>query len=435
MSELNQLLAIEQDQLATKRENRELDYDRFLAEMGERATGPWLEAMPDGSPQTSVAGQSDKSTNNRAETLVTDLVEALSRRYRWLRGRRPTVAAIIGATCAVVPAGVLLGQALLPQQWFHQNRLAIPLLTAILVLVSGLCGWMYYIYMRRQERLAGEDLRRLYRRVQSYQCELYEDMRRSALLSGLHHQVRRLLDRLQEWQKFLADVAELLEADAESVDQDLFDGAMGRRDVLFANRHVLRPHDYNLRRFEQDISTKRSNESIAGHTANGMAEWHRSLATMQPYLRTALKGVNLLETSPDELRHSVREFALTVVKPYLTGDMVSTGAALEAMPAFESAGIFDRLVHQAAILYQPATPATRSGLFVAAREELRRSIMKEDQASGSVLLHIDDEEWLGLLRLQPGGAIPAFWPAGWDTHTNIPASPSWLPATQDLITS
>ena len=55
------------------------------------------------------------------------------------------------------------------------------------------------------------------------------------------------------------------------------------------------------------------------------------------------------------------------------------------MPAFESAGIFDRLVHQAAILYQPATPASRSGLFVAAREELRRSIIKEDQASGSVL--------------------------------------------------
>jgi hypothetical protein len=433
MSELNQLLALEQDRLATRRENRELDYDRFLAGMGEQATGPWLQAVPNASSQQArVSGQ---ALSNRAKTWVGDLVEALSQRYRWLRTRRPTVAAMIGASCAVVPAGVLLGQALLPQQWFHQNRLAIPLLAVILVLVSGLCGWMYYIYMRRQERRAAEDLRQLYRRVQSYQCELYEDMRRSALLSGLHHQVRRLLDRLQEWQKFLTAVAELLEADADSVDQDLFEGAMGRRDVLFANRHVLRPHDYNLRRFEQDVSTKRSNESLAEHTVNGVAEWHRSLATIQPYLRIALKGVNLLETSPEELRHPIRDFSLSVVKPYLTGDMVSTGAALEAMPAFESAGIFDRLVQQAAILYRPATPATRSGLFVAAREELRRSIVKEDQASGSVLLHIDDEEWLGLLRLQPGGAIPAFWPAGWETHTNIPASPSWLPATQDLLTS
>ena len=434
MSELNQLLALEQDRLATRRENRELDYDHFLADMGERATGPWLEAAPSsGTRQSRAAGQF--TGNNRAETWVGDLVEALGRRYRWLRTRRPTVAAMIGATCAVVPAGVLLGQALLPQHWFYQNRLAIPLLAVLLVLVSSLCGWMYYTYMRREERRAGEDLRQLYRRVQSYQCELYEDMRRSALLSGLHHQVRRLLDRLQEWQKFLAAVAELLEADADSVDQDLFEGAMGRRDVLFANRHVLRPHDYNLRRLEQDVSTKRSNESLAGHSTSGVAEWHRSLATMQPYLRTALKGVNLLETSPDELRYPIRDFALSVVKPYLTGDMVSTAAALEAMPAFESAGIFDRLVNQAAILYQPATPPTRSGLFVAAREELRRSIIKEDQASGSVLLHIEDEEWLGLLRLQPGGAIPAFWPVGWDAHTNIPGSPSWLPATQDLLTS
>jgi hypothetical protein len=159
---------------------------------------------------------------------------------------------------------------------------------------------------------------------------------------------------------------------------------------------------------------------------------------MQPYLRTALQDINLLETSPDELRNPVREFALTVIRPYLGGDMVSIGAALEAMPAPESAGIFDRLVRQAAILYQPQTPALQSNLFVAAREEFRQIIMKEDQAAGSVLLHIDDEEWLGMLRLQPGGAIPAFWPIGGDPHANVPSSPpDWLPpqAKRDALTS
>jgi hypothetical protein len=149
---------------------------------------------------------------------------------------------------------------------------------------------------------------------------------------------------------------------------------------------------------------------------------------MQPYLRTALHNISLLETSPDELRNPVREFALTVIRPYLSGDMVSIGAALEAMPALESAGIFDRLVRQAAILYHPQTPALPSSLFVAAREEFRQTIMKEDQAAGSVLLHIDDDEWLGMLRLQPGGAIPAFWSIGADLHANVPSSPpDWLP--------
>ncbi|MGO8948648.1 MAG: hypothetical protein ACLQUY_13495 [Ktedonobacterales bacterium] len=442
MRELNQLLAVEQDRLATRRENRELAYEHFLREMEERSHGPWLGTATAGgqkrnsSGAEAVTGKADESPGSGVgQTWTSELLNALTERYRWEMRRRPSLAAIAGAICSVVPVGVLLGQSVLPRQWFANNRLAIPLLAILLIVVSGLFAWAYIAYRRSRERRAAEDLRQLYRRVHSYQCELYEDLRRAALFSGLHHLVRRLLDRLLEWNTFLASVADLMESDAESISQELFDGAMGRRDVLFANRHVLRPHDYNLSRFVQDVTAKRKNESIvASHTANGAAEWHHSLATMLPFLRAALQDTNLLDTSPDALRHPVREFALTVIRPYLSGDMVSIGAALEAMPAFESAGIFDRLVQQAAILYQPATPPQRSNLFVAARGELRQNIMKEDQAAGSVLLRIDDDEWLGLLRLQPGGAIPAFWRADWDAHhSNVPASPSWYQPERDAL--
>jgi hypothetical protein len=437
MMELNQLLALEQDRLATRRENREIAYDHYLAEVEDRTIGPWLDGS--GGRQTS----SDATTRGTSTTNLSgwadELIGALTLRYRWEANRRPSLLAIVGAACSVVPAGALLGQALLPQQWFLNNRLAIPILAVLLALLSGLFGWGYVAYLRWQERQAAEELRKFYRRVHSYQCEQYEDLRRAALLTGLHQLVRRLLDRLLEWNTFLASVADLMEEDAKSINEELFEGAIGRRDVLFANRHVLRPHDYNLRRFEQDVTTKRTSESIAGgHTAAGAAEWHRSEATMLPYLRTALQNISLLETSPDELRNPVREFTLTVIRPYLSGDMVSIGAALEAMPALESAGIFDRLVRQAAILYHPQTPALTSSLFVAAREEFRQTIMKEDQAAGSVLLHIDDDEWLGMLRLQPGGAIPAFWPIGGDPHANVPSSPpDWLPpqARRTALTS
>ena len=128
----------------------------------------------------------------------------------------------------------------------------------VLVLVSGLLRGMYYTYMRRQERGQGKICASYIAECNPTSVSSTKIMRRQLCFPGLQHQVRRLLDRLQEWQKFLAAVAELMERDAESVDQDLFEGAMGRRDVLFANRHVLRPHDYNLRRFEQDVSTKRS---------------------------------------------------------------------------------------------------------------------------------------------------------------------------------
>jgi hypothetical protein len=426
MMELNQLLALEQDRLATRRENREIAYDHYLTEVEDHTIGPWLDASRGRqSSSDTTTGSGSPNPKGWAE----ELIEALTLRYRWEADRRPSLLAILGAACSAVPAGVLLGQAILPQQWFLHNRLAIPILAALLALLSGLFGWGYLAYLRWQEKRAAEEQRQFYRRVHSYQCEQYEDLRRAALLTGLHQLVRRLLDRLLEWNTFLASVADLMEEDAKSINEELFEGAIGRRDVLFANRQVLRPHDYNLRRFEQDVTTKRTSESITGgHTAGGAAEWHRSEATMQPYLRSTLQNINLLETSPDELRNPVREFALTVIRPYLSGDMVSIGAALEAMPALESAGIFDRLVRQAAILYHPQTPALPSGLFVAAREEFRQTIMKEDQAAGSVLLHIDDDEWLGMLRLQPGGAIPAFWPIGADPHANVPSSPpDWLP--------
>ncbi|PWT78577.1 MAG: hypothetical protein C5B60_00970, partial [Chloroflexi bacterium] len=452
MTELNQSLALEQDRLATRRENREIAYDHYLAEVEDRTIGPWLDGSSGEQGSSDIAtgssggragrsrgaiGSKDVSTNPKG--WAEELIEVLTLRYRWQVDRRPSLLAIVGAGCSVVPAGVLLGQALLPQQWFLHNRLAIPLLAVLLALVSGLVGWGYMAYLRRQEKHAAEELRKFYRHVHSYQCELYEDLRRAALLTGLHQLVRRLLDRLLGWNTFLAGVADLMEKDAKSINEELFEGAIARRDVLFANRHVLRPHDYNLRRFQQDVTTKRTSESIAGgHTAGGAAEWHRSETTMQPYLRSALQNINLLETSPDELRNPVREFALTVIRPYLSGDMVSIGAALEAMPALESAGIFDRLVRQAAILYHPQTPALPSSLFVAAREEFRQSIVKEDQAAGSVLLHIDDDEWLGMLRLQPGGAIPAFWLVGGDLHANVPSSPpDWLPpqTKRDALTS
>jgi hypothetical protein len=450
MMELNQLLALEQDRLATRRENREIAYDHYLAEVEDRTIGPWLDGSGGGQISSDsmsrsgsdVAGGSRRTSGGASSSpkgWADELIEALTRRYRWEVDRRPSLLAIVGAACSVVPAGVLLGQALLPQQWFLNNRLAIPVLAVVLALLSGLFGWGYIAYLRWQEKQASEELRKFYRRVHSYQCEQYEDLRRAALLTGLHQLVRRLLDRLLEWNTFLATVADLMEEDAKSINEELFEGAIGRRDVLFANRHVLRPHDYNLRLFSQDVTIKRASESIAGgHSAAGAAEWHRSEATMQPYLRTALQNISLLETSPDELRNPVREFALTVIRPYLAGDMVSIGAALEAMPALESAGIFDRLVRQAAILYHPQTPALPSSLFVAAREEFRQTIMKEDQAAGSVLLHIDDDEWLGMLRLQPGGAIPAFWPIGGDPHANVPSSPpDWLPpqARRNALTS
>ena len=71
-------------------------------------------------PNQRIAAGPIHATENTevGETWVGDLVEALSRRYRWHRTRRPTVAAMIGATCGLCRPVCCLGQALLPQHWF-----------------------------------------------------------------------------------------------------------------------------------------------------------------------------------------------------------------------------------------------------------------------------------------------------------------------------
>ena len=117
MQELNQLLAVEQDRLETRRENRELAYEHFLREGENQSIGP---------------------ERGADRTWTSEVLDALTERYRWEMRRRPSLAAVAGAICSVVPIAVLLGMSILPKQWFANNRLAMPLLAILLIVVSGL---------------------------------------------------------------------------------------------------------------------------------------------------------------------------------------------------------------------------------------------------------------------------------------------------------
>src|SRR5260370_37715530 len=91
----------------------------------------------------------------------------------------------------------------------------------------------------------------------AHRCERHEDLRRVALLAGLHNRARLVLDRLINWDTFMRVVADEMEHSAARVERDLFEGAIGRRDVLVANRKQLRPYDYSLARFEEYLTRKR----------------------------------------------------------------------------------------------------------------------------------------------------------------------------------
>jgi hypothetical protein len=453
---VHHLLAVEKERLYRQQEQREAAYARFLRATDSACDGPWLEDMPPGAepanaeadtlpaPATSAAGSATAGATSdptdpddpedtpppRAVRTREQLLDTLAFRYRWHKHRQPPVAAIAGAAAMTVPPGVLLAQGFLPPSWFAASPLALLLLTVAVALVVALAGWGFLTWRERTLDEAAEDLRRVYRRELSHRCERYEFQQRLALLTGLQYTARRMLERLSAWEHFAEEMAVELERDAERIEQELFEGATGRRDVLVANRQRLRPHGYTLKHFAEDVRLRR--ETATASDQAGTHDWHKSAAGMLPHLREHLRqGAAVLDTAPGALSDPVREFCLAVVRPYLTGDLVSIGAALDTHTLAENArDLFDTLRDRAVILYRPLDRPRPSITFVAARDEYRLAIAERDQAADAVLLAIDDVEWLATLRLLPGGAVPSFWQRNNAApRLVVPSVPTWTGET------
>jgi hypothetical protein len=443
--ELNRLLTVEQERQAKGRESRELRYRRFLATMDGIASGEWedeaaqaeyadaaVTATPHGQipsqpPNAATSGQQADGMEVDAEaeappTREEAVVARLAVRSRWFRRRVPPIPALVGAGLLIAPPATLLGQVILPGAWFT-NAIGLPLLALFVVLLTALGAFAFFRYRQREAEKAEADLRQVYRRKWAQRCEQYEDKRRVALLLGVQNRIRRMLERLADWEAFMRQLAERMEQDATTIEHQLFDGATGRRDVLIANRQRLRKHEYNLELFEWDVGERRRVSPVAG------CEWHANQAEMLFHLRDAIGDhLSLVDADEGEIVQPIREFCLSIVRPYLTGDLVDLGAALEAMPVEQSSGLFDTLVDRSAILYHPANPPRSPSVFVAARDEFRVTISQNNSsAAAPILLRIDDREWLATVRLLPGGAEPAFWDrdAAIADQLVIPPAPIW----------
>ncbi len=423
VQEVDRLLAVERARAHRRQEQRENGYRAFLDELDDAAIGPWEDAGTGASvarDRRVDEGEPDGQDDGPRRAPQDALAARLAARYRWRKQHQPPAAALAGAALAMTAPAVFLGQALLPPAWLERPA-ALLVLTVALLALLGAVGWAYAYYHKRLVDEAAADLRALYRRRLVKRCEDYEYARRVALLTGLHNRVRQVLMRLIAWDSFMRDLARQMEREADRIEEELFDGATGRRDVLLANRQRLRRSGYNLRAFEEHVSAKRATTPKEGF------EWHRTPGAILLRLRDALRGINVVDADLSDLTEPIRAFCLTVVRPYLEGDLVSIGAALNALPDDQSAGLFDTLVERSVILYRPFDTPRPAGVFIAARDEYRRAISRSSHVSDAVLLRIEDDEWLVTLRLLPGGAVPSFWRRldEREIHNSVPLEPAW----------
>lgn len=330
------------------------------------------------------------------------LVANLATRVRYYETRRPTLAALMAVSLAALAPLVFLAQGVVPHSWLDRPYGMLYLTLTLAALVAAVAAG--YAWVRASQlRRAVEDLRAAYVRSFADRCERHEDARREAVVAGLLAHTRRMVDRLGQWDTFASTMADTLQGEAGTIDRRLFDGALGRRNVLVANRRRLHPQSYRLANLAVDVGTKRRRHPMEGYA------WHSDLAAMLPRLRDSLRGgKSLLEADPDELVVPIRSFCAGIVRPYLNGEIADISAAFEMLPQSESTMYLDALMARSAILYRPADPPRGAISFVAAHDEHQGYVSGKRQQAEPITLPIEDRGWLGVVRLFPGGSMPTF---------------------------
>ncbi len=407
----NEALGDEQDRFETWRTQRVAQRARALGEQEVATEGPWLAALPAGGEGASGEAEDERETRIAAR---------LGARWRWIHARTPALATLIAAATLAASTLALLALMIAPASWQHAQVWWLPLVLAPL-LVSGLATWGYARYRRNVEDTAAYDLHEHYRALYRYRIQKREAEWRAAVFAMLRARAERILDRLANWERFIAEMASTLAQDANAEEARLFDSAFGRRDVLVANRRRLRRDGYALRDFELDVTKRRQAQPLPE------TPWHGSNRDLLARLRDALRGqISLVEAPADAIAEPVRDYCLEVVRPYLTGELVNLTEALETLAASDDASLLETLLERATLLYHPADHPRPATTFVAARESDLVTLLRGKHLTGLLTLGMQEREWLAVTRLLPGGARPDFLrDRAETTQAPIEVAPAW----------
>ena len=413
MDGLRQAILSEQENQTLARGARQARYLRFLETLEDESKGPW---------EMEIVRQQNEPEPTREGALI----ERLAARYRWLARHKPAIATFVGAGMVMAPMLALLLDAFFGGAGRSGFFAPLPLALYSVALVA-LASWGYALWKRRQREDALDDLRAVYRTMYRYRCDEYEDELRAAVTLGLRERTERILERLAGWERFIGEIARTLRDEADGIELRLFNGAVGRRDILVANRRRLRLDGYSLRRFEEDVSKLRQIRPVEG------APWHSNQRELLQRLRNALHtSASLVDSPVLTLLPPIREYCHEIIRPYLTGKLVYISGALEASPAdsaSNSNSLFDTLVARSVVLYQPEDQPRAATEFMAAREDDRLAILRTSKQRGLVTVGLEDREWMATLRLLPGGTTPTFWRHRTvHTHPSLP-TPGWASDT------
>lgn len=459
---LDKDLGIAKEKLANARERRETTYTAFLNDYAERGRtehgrlGPWMVTVAPRSIETNdpqIGIRPTQPLNQRIDrTLLTtapvadtqqpqnpavppepvsredQIIRQLAARYGWYTRQQSASPSPLPVAVAGTPPMALLEVAVLSALF---PLLATPLGVLALTVLTFLglfAGGRALLPKHREQDIARRDLITFHRKMFQYQTRLAEDGRREYLLIGLHDEVRRGLKRLERWEEFVASLRTTLNDWANGIETLLFEGSIGRRDIFVANQQLLRRDAYGLPLLERDVTRWREERPKPGK------EWHAHNGDIVRHLRDEpLEEVSLLKSSEQEIVRPILAFCRTIVRDYLDGPIADIGLALRALPSvdptgLDQAGLLNILVRRSLILYQPDTNTRHTPLvFICARDQNRMYLKENALTRDAAQARIQDQDWLGTIRITHGGGEPSFWASAINPPPNLPSAPTWRP--------
>ncbi|HEU4784222.1 MAG TPA: hypothetical protein VFS83_12855, partial [Ktedonobacterales bacterium] len=209
-----------------------------------------------------------------------DAEEALSRqlvrRVDLLAQRLPRIPTLIATVLAAFPASFLLAQANLPTS-LSSTPTEMALMGAGVGLFLGSLGALHKFWQSRTLTRARRDSLKMRNELLQHHYSLRTNQLSVGAVMLTRRDVQDMRALLANWPGRLRDIAQGFNEEAVNEEKALFDGAIGRQDVLVANGEEMR--NFSVVYYAADTQRIRSPH----------AEWHRDYDAISGQLRQELR--------------------------------------------------------------------------------------------------------------------------------------------------
>lgn len=214
---------------------------------------------------------------------------------------------------------------------------SLSLVSVALAAFIAVANLSFYLMRRGEREKARAVVAEFYRCYYTHLCEQFEDEQRMALINTLRERVRRIRQRLDNFNVFFDERKNKAQETMQEASDTLFKGPAASHDVFVANGEQLHEQGtHTLESVAGSIDRKRQSNQ------DSLKNWHRTFESLKEELVKHLQqdakttSRSLLEMGEQELQEYLYSFCGEIIEGYLTGTLVDISAALDKTEIWRS---------------------------------------------------------------------------------------------------